>query len=265
MSDLTGSRQKIRHPGPPAAQRQQFVRGEVRSFKVTLPTGAMLMAALTAALQDLQGETAFVPIDGLALRSGQHVLPADSPDAQHVAWYSETYRMGACRFVHGTVVLGRKDAQWFSHCHALWETAEGTQGLGHVLCAEACIAEPWEAEIHVFFGGGLRASHPRKTHESLPPKARQCRPLRTAHGPGLVCPQRSPTAHGNGKTIARLCGPRPQCHAQSGRRPSGRSRCTRPHAAHRANRPAARAGPSAMRGHRWAQTRFHPEGLATPP
>jgi predicted DNA-binding protein with PD1-like motif len=167
LSDLTGSRQKIRHPGPPAAQRQQFVRGEVRSFTVTLPAGAMLMAALTAALQDLQGETAFVHIDGLALRSGQHVLPAHSPDAQHVAWYSETHRMGACRFVHGTVVLGRKDDQWFSHCHALWETAEGTPGLGHVLCAEACIDQAWEAEIHVFFGGGLRVSFDAETNFSL--------------------------------------------------------------------------------------------------
>ena len=167
MSDLTGSRQKIRHPGPPAGQRQQFVRGEVRSYKVTLPAGAMLMAALTAALQDLAGETAFVRIDGLALRSGLHVLPAQSPDAQHVAWYSETHALGDCRFVHGTVVLGRKDGEWFSHCHALWEKAHGPQGLGHVLCAEACIAEPWEAEMHVFFGGGLRVSFDPESNFSL--------------------------------------------------------------------------------------------------
>ena len=167
MSDLTGSRQKIRHPGPPAALRQQFVRGEVRTFKVTLPAGAMFMAALTAAVQDLAGETAFVRIDGLALRSGQHVLPAHSPDAQHVAWYSDTHTLSDCRFVHGTVVLGRKDDQWFTHCHALWESAQGRRGLGHVLCAEACIAEPWQAEIHVFFGGGLRVSFDAESNFSL--------------------------------------------------------------------------------------------------
>lgn len=167
LSPTCGSRQRIRHPGPACEQRKSFVRGEVRSWTVCLPAGAMLMDAISQALQDCQGGAVFLSIAGLRLRCGNYVLPAESPDAQHVAWYSATHAMGACRFMHGTVVVGRKDGKWSAHCHALWQNAEGQQALGHVLCDDACIAEPWEAVFHVFDGGGLRVAFDPETQFSL--------------------------------------------------------------------------------------------------
>lgn len=167
LSPTCGSRQRIRHPGPAAEQRKSFVRGSVRSWTVRLPAGAMLMDAISQALQGCQGGAVFLSIAGLRLRSGNYVLPAESPDAQHVAWYSATHAMGACKFMQGTVVVGRKEGQWFAHCHALWQNAEGQQALGHVLCDDACIAEPWDAVFHVFSGGGLRVTFDPETQFSL--------------------------------------------------------------------------------------------------
>lgn len=134
MFDSTGSHQKIRHPGPPAEQRIQWVQGQVQSATVRLPGGTPLTQAVAMAMHRLQGETAFFQLDGLQLRSGNHVLPAASVDGQHVAWYSDTKPMGACTFLSGTVVVGRKDDDWFLHCHALWKTAQGTLASG-MFCA----------------------------------------------------------------------------------------------------------------------------------
>ena len=181
MFDSTGSHQKIRHPGPPAEQRIQWVQGQVQSATVRLPGGTPLTQAVAMAMHRLQGETAFFQLDGLQLRSGNHVLPAASVDGQHVAWYSDTKPMGACTFLSGTVVVGRKDDDWFLHCHALWKTAQGTLASGHVLCADACIAEDWDATFHVFKGGGLRVTYDAETRFSV---LRPCAP------PGQQTPSR---------------------------------------------------------------------------
>lgn len=167
MFHSVDSRQRIRHPGPASEPRKQWVRGAVQVLKFRLPAGQSLMQALRAVLPEGEIGAAFVPLAGLRLSAGHFVLPAASPDAQHVAWYSQTHEMGAVTFIHGTVVLGRKDGDWFAHCHALWADAQGGQAMGHVWCDDALIGEPWEAVVYLFAGGGLAVEFDPETRFSL--------------------------------------------------------------------------------------------------
>ena len=100
----------------------------------------------------------------VTLRGGQcdpfrYVMPAASPDAHHVAWYSDTFAPeGSVTIERAGAIVGRRDGKPFVHCHGIWNTQEGMR-MGHLLAPDTMVTEPVEA-----IGIGLKTA----TFEGLP-------------------------------------------------------------------------------------------------
>lgn len=143
----------IQQPGPASAERCIAVPVASRPIEATLPAGSRLLDALHALLAD-QYDSACLSLSGGSLGPFAYVMPARSPDAYHVAFYSETFRPpGQARLEVGTVTVGFRDGQPFFHCHGLWTEADGRRGCGHLLPDETVIAAP----IHVHGSGIIGA------------------------------------------------------------------------------------------------------------
>jgi predicted DNA-binding protein with PD1-like motif len=101
----------------------------------------------------------FVTLRGGRFEPFRFVIPAASPDAHHVAWYSDTYApAGSVEIKRACVIVGERDGKPFVHCHGIWDTQEGTR-MGHLLAADTMVAEPIEVT-----GIGVRAA----TFKALP-------------------------------------------------------------------------------------------------
>ncbi|WP_315704103.1 MULTISPECIES: PCC domain-containing protein [unclassified Bradyrhizobium] len=135
---------QVRQPGPPVAERIQWVAARGRAFSFTVPTGLSLLEAVR------QGFAAYGFAGGVAnIASGAlgplaYVMPALSQTPEHAAFYSETYRpSGITRLSTATMTLGIRDDAPFFHCHALWTEEDGRKGGGHILPEETIVAEPF--------------------------------------------------------------------------------------------------------------------------
>jgi hypothetical protein len=73
-------------------------------------------------------------------------MPAASPDAGHVAWYSDTFEpAGRVDIGRACAIVGIRDDKPFIHCHGFWDTAEGRR-MGHLLGPLTTVAEPIEVQ-----------------------------------------------------------------------------------------------------------------------
>lgn len=175
----------IRQPGPAEAERLVAVAGRGRAVRLRLPAGRRLVDAMADAFaaQGFAGGTACV--DGLALAPFAYVMPALAPDAEHAAFYSETFRpAGVARIESGAMSFGRRDGAPFFHCHGLWREETGRRGGGHVLPEETILAE--DAEIAGFGVDGAifeAAPDPETNFKLFGPVAA---PL-AGEGPGAGC------------------------------------------------------------------------------
>ncbi len=151
---------EVRQPGPPAAERIQWVEARGRSFCFVAQAGLPLLEAVR------QGFAAQGFVSGVAsFKSGAlgpfaYVMPALSKTPEHAAFYSDTYRpQGITRLSTATMTLGTRDGTPFFHCHALWTEQGGRDNGGHILPEETIVAEPFEVEA---FGldGALFAAEP---------------------------------------------------------------------------------------------------------
>lgn len=132
----------IRHPGPPTAPRRHVVPGFAREISVELPANTVLMDAVAAAMDRIGSDCAVLRLDGLQMGPYRYVMPAPSPDAQHAAWYSAVHAGETARLEAATAMIGRKDGQWFLHCHALWDAETEAPKAGHLLPDQVIIAAP---------------------------------------------------------------------------------------------------------------------------
>lgn len=133
----------------------------------TLPAGVLLLDALHALLgQDYDG--ACLTLTGGGLGPFAYVMPAKSPDADHVAFYSATSRpAGTTRLGEGAVTVGFRDGKPFFHCHALWTEADGHRGCGHVLPDETVIAAPIDVRGAGILGARFEVHPDRETGYGL--------------------------------------------------------------------------------------------------
>jgi predicted DNA-binding protein with PD1-like motif len=150
----------ITQPGPPAAERIQWVEAQGRAFSFTLEKGLPLLEAARRgfATQGFAGGT--LNIKRGALGPFGYVMPALSRDGQNAAFYSDTFRpRGVSRLSLATMTLGVRDGAPFFHCHGLWTEADGKFSGGHMLPDETFVAEPFEVEA---FGvdGAIFAAEP---------------------------------------------------------------------------------------------------------
>ena len=186
----TSGPRTIRQPGPAAAERCIAVPVATKPIATRLPAGVRLLDALHALLAD-EFDGACLTLTGGGFGPFAYVMPAKSPDADHAAFYSATFRpAGESQVRTGAVTVGFRDGQPFFHCHALWAEADGRQGCGHVLPDETVIASPIEVHGGGFIGARFEVHPDRETGYSLltpvatqraqPPGARRAVAVRLA-------------------------------------------------------------------------------------
>jgi hypothetical protein len=144
----TATRRRIVHPGPPAATRIESASGKLREIHFTAEPGLTLVEAMAGPLAAAGIRGGAVDLAGLRLAPFEYVIPARSPDADHVAYYSETHRAADGVVVDsGTATFGRRDGAAFLHAHALWHDAAGP-AAGHILPLDTRVAEP--CQVHAW-------------------------------------------------------------------------------------------------------------------
>ena len=159
---------EIRQPGPPVAERIQWVEARGRGFSFTVQAGQPLLQGVRKgfAEQGLSGGVA--GFRRAALGPFAYVMPALAKTPEHAAFYSETYRPdGSTRLSTATMTLGARDGAPFFHCHALWTEQDGRNNGGHILPEETAVAEPFEIDAFGLDGALFAAAPDPETNFKL--------------------------------------------------------------------------------------------------
>jgi predicted DNA-binding protein with PD1-like motif len=158
----------IVQPGPPVAERIQWVEARGRAFTFTLESGLPLLEAAHRgfAAQGFAGGT--LNIKRGALGPFGYVMPALSKTSEHAAFYSETFRPdGITRLKLAAMTLGVRDGAPFFHCHGLWTEADGRANGGHMLPEETIVAEPFDVDAFGVDGAVFSADPDPETNFKL--------------------------------------------------------------------------------------------------
>jgi predicted DNA-binding protein with PD1-like motif len=158
----------IQQPGPPAAERMQWVEAKGRAFAFTLEAGLPLLEATRRGFAAQGFAGGVLNIRRGALGPFAYVMPALSKTGANAAFYSDTFRpAGVTRLQTGAMSLGQRDGAPFFHCHALWTEADGQAGGGHILPEETVIAEPFAVEAFGIDGAMFVAEPDPETNFKL--------------------------------------------------------------------------------------------------
>jgi predicted DNA-binding protein with PD1-like motif len=158
----------IKQPGPPIAERIQWVEVQGRAFAFTLEAGLPLLEAARRgfAAEGFTGGT--LNIQGGCLGPFGYVMPALSKTGENAAFYSDTFRpSGITQLRLATMTLGERDGAPFFHCHGLWREADGRLSGGHMLPEETFVAKPFEVEAFGIDGAMFAAEPDPETHFKL--------------------------------------------------------------------------------------------------
>jgi predicted DNA-binding protein with PD1-like motif len=158
----------IKQPGPPIAERIQWVEVRGRAFSFTVEAGLPLLEAARRgfAAQGFAGGT--LNMTGGALGPFGYVMPALSKTGENAAFYSDTFRpAGVTRLKLATMTLGARDGAPFFHCHGLWREADGRVSGGHMLPEETFVAEPFEVQAFGIEGAVFAAEVDPETRFKL--------------------------------------------------------------------------------------------------
>lgn len=155
-------RDAIRHPGPAAIAPYSVARGAARRVQVTLPKGAVLMQAVSDAMDAAGCDSGIMVFDGLALGAFDFVMPGPSNDGVHAAWYSATHSRASGTITDGTAIVGKRDGAWWLHCHAVW-TSENGREIGHLLPDAVTLAADCTVTLVAFDGGAFDVSMNEET------------------------------------------------------------------------------------------------------
>jgi predicted DNA-binding protein with PD1-like motif len=158
----------IKQPGPPVAERIQWVEVRGRAFSFTLEAGLPLLEAARRGFAAQGFASGTLNIGGGMLGPFGYVMPALSKTGENAAFYSETFRpAGLTRLKLATLTLGVRDGAPFFHCHGLWREADGKMSGGHMLPEETFVAEPFEVEAFGIDGAVFAAEADPETNFKL--------------------------------------------------------------------------------------------------
>jgi predicted DNA-binding protein with PD1-like motif len=158
----------ITQPGPPAAERIQWVAARGRSFSFTLEAGLPLLEAARRGFAAEGFSGGVLNVASGALAPFAYVMPALSKTGANAAFYSDTFRPdGVTRLTTATMTLGTRDGTPFFHCHGLWTEADGRAGGGHILPEETIVAEPFQMDAFGIDGAVFAAEFDPETNFKL--------------------------------------------------------------------------------------------------
>lgn len=139
---------RILQPGPPHARRIESAAGPLVTAEILLDPGLTLCEAVAQPIERLGLRSAAVVLSGARLAPMQYVMPTYSRSADHVAFYSETYRPeGEVSLDLATATFGYRDGAPFMHCHALWRGPQGQACGGHILPLDTRIGTASRATV----------------------------------------------------------------------------------------------------------------------
>jgi predicted DNA-binding protein with PD1-like motif len=140
------SRRRLAQPGPTSPERIESREGEAAVLEFVLEPGLTINEAITRPLLEAGIRGVVVEIEGGALGPFTYVMPAVSPDKDHVASYSRPYVIdGLTRIERASVSVGWWENAPFIHCHGLWIEPDGSRHGGHMMPSKTMIAEPVRA------------------------------------------------------------------------------------------------------------------------
>ena len=158
----------IKQPGPPVAERIQWVEARGRAFTFTLQAGLPLLEAARRGFAAEGFAGGVLNFRRGALGPFAYVMPALSKTGENAAFYSDTYRPeGITRTKLGSMTLGMRDGAPFFHCHGLWTEADGKTSGGHMLPDETVVAEPFEVDAFGLDGAMFTAEPDPETNFKL--------------------------------------------------------------------------------------------------
>ncbi|POF33562.1 PPC domain-containing DNA-binding protein [Roseibium marinum] len=157
----------IRHPGPPTVPRRHVVSGFAEPLSFSLGKGAMLMSAIAEVMDAAGCDSAVVRLDGLVMGPYKFVMPDTSPDEEHVAWYSQTHDGQGATLTQGTAIVGRRNGEWFLHCHAIWDDPQHGRRAGHLLPDQVTIGADYSGDGFRFEGGCFDVTADAETNFSF--------------------------------------------------------------------------------------------------
>lgn len=133
----------VTHPGPAAEERLEILPGAGRPVSLTLGAGLPLEDAVAEAMAAEGLDGAWLEIEDAPVSALDYVIPAPSPDADHVAWYSDIHSFGGPgRIRRLGMMVGRDGEASFLHGHGLWAPAGGEAAMGHILAPRTMLAAP---------------------------------------------------------------------------------------------------------------------------
>lgn len=133
----------VTHPGPAAEERQEILPAEGRPVALTINAGLPFEDAVAEAMAAEGLDGAWLEIEEATVSGLDYVIPAPSPDEDHVAWYSEIRSFGGPgRIERLGMMVGRDGGASFLHGHGLWAPAGGGTAMGHILAPRTTLAAP---------------------------------------------------------------------------------------------------------------------------
>lgn len=162
---MTSATRQIRQPGPPPADRIQWLPARGRGLSLKLEPGKLLLDAIRDAFAaEGFGSGVLALPAGMALSPFAYVMPALAQDDAHAAFYSETFRPeGVTRLEGGALTFGERDGAPFFHGHGLWREADGRRSGGHLLPDQTVLAEAITVEAVGLDGAGFVAEQDAET------------------------------------------------------------------------------------------------------
>ena len=158
----------ILQPGPPVAERIQWVEARGRAFALTLQAGLPLLEAARRGFAEQGFAGGVLSMRGGALGPLAYVMPALSKTGANAAFYSDTFRpSGITQLKFAAMTLGARDGAPFFHCHGLWTETDGRLHGGHILPEESIVAEPFAVEAFGIDGAAFTADVDTETNFKL--------------------------------------------------------------------------------------------------
>src|ERR1700749_1673417 len=111
---------RVDQPGPPVAERIQWVEARGRAFSFTLPAGVPLLEAAWGGLAEAGFAGGTLNIKGRGLGPFAYGMPALSSPGESAPFYSAPFRpAGVPQFKMAAMTGGVRAGAPFFHCHAL--------------------------------------------------------------------------------------------------------------------------------------------------
>lgn len=132
----------IQQPGPVAAP-YTATSSRVEDFEFILPAGISIAAHITDELATRNCAGAYLYFTHAPIATAEYVIPDVTPDAQHVAWYSQMHKVAAGSQFECAGINCGTGAPYY-HCHASVSdiASQKTNVMGHFLLENSTFSQP---------------------------------------------------------------------------------------------------------------------------